>query len=96
MNSFDKDFKCPVCFKSAKELFHLRKNGRWFSGIEIHHFGRNPNEDYMNYLESQTIKICYLCNSKESRVRKFYNIKNALSVDAMKVLFKDFEGCGRK
>ena len=46
---------------------------------------------YNNYLKSETIYLCYLCNSKESRVRKYYNIINALNIQEMTILFRDYD-----
>lgn len=84
----DLEWKCPICDTKLKDLIHKRKNGITYNGIQRHHYGKSPKENYSSYLDSKTILICYKCNMKEKNWRKLVNKEEALNLEQMKTFFR--------
>lgn len=79
------DWGCPVCGAAKRDLIHRRRNGKWFSGIEVHHYGPESPADIVRYLSmNSTVSICYLCNTLESTMRKQGLVAAPMSVETMR------------
>jgi len=80
-----KDFVCPACDAPRWMLLHRRKNGEWFTGIEVHHFGKGKSNT-SEYYEKEAL-LCYRCNVKEKDIRVFLNRDFPLSPDELHEFF---------
>lgn len=87
----DLEWKCPICKTKIRDLIHTRKNGVTYNGIQEHHYGKNPKKDYLDYLNSEKVLICYKCNIKEKKWRKLAKKEEALNINEMKTFFKQGE-----
>ncbi|MAG47904.1 hypothetical protein CL617_04825 [archaeon] len=84
------NWSCPVCDTGLMDLIHKRKNRLTYNGIQKHYYGLNPKENYEKYLRGKSCLIYYKCNIKETKIRKFFNIKNALSIKEMIYWFCEY------
>jgi hypothetical protein len=78
------DWRCPVCDIAKHDLIHQRRNGKWCSGIEEHHYGDVPPGDIVSYMrDNKKVFICYRCNNLEKDLRRQTG-SSLMSVEAMR------------